>query len=80
MPTPTPGRALVQGARLALTLVEIERELAGVAIQGTVARMGEVALLAFDPSKESPGLMDLSAATDIELLQVAGRSWGPWRW
>lgn len=79
-PTPRPGRALVQGARLAPTLVEIERELAGVAIQGTVARMGEVALLAFDPSRESPGLMDLAATTDIELLQVAGRSWGPWRW
>ncbi len=79
-PTPRPGRALVQGARLVPTLVEIEQKLAGVAIQGTVARMGEVSLLAFDPAKESPGLMDLSATTDIELLQVAGRSWGPWRW
>lgn len=79
-PTPTPGRALVQGARLAQTLVEIERKLAGVAIQGTVARMGEVSLLAFGLAKESMGLMDLSATTDIELLQMAGRSWGPWRW
>lgn len=79
-PTPTPGRALVQGARLAPTLVEIERKLAEVAIQGTVARMGEVSLLAFDLAKGSAGVVDLSATTDIELLQVAGRSWGPWRW
>ena len=77
--TPTPGRALVQGARLAATLAEIERKLAGVAIQGTVARWGEVALLAFDPARESEGLVDLSAATDVKLLRVAGRSWMPER-
>ncbi len=74
-PTPTPGRAFIRGVRLAEVLVEIERELAGVAIQGTVARMGEVSLLAFDPAKGSAGLVDLSATTDIELVQLAGRSW-----
>ena len=80
-PTPTPGRAFVQGARLAEALAEIERRLAGVAIQGTVSRWGEVSLLAFDPAKEgSEGLVDLSATTDIELLQLAGRSWMPERW
>lgn len=78
-PTPTPGRALVQGARLASTLVELERKLVGVAIQGTAARWGEVALLAFDPAKGSTGLVDLSANTDIELMQLAGRSWMPER-
>jgi glycolate oxidase len=78
-PTPTPGRAFVQGARLAEVLAELERKLAGVAIQGTVARMGEVALLAFDPAKGSAGLVDLSASTDIELSQLAGRSWMPKR-
>jgi glycolate oxidase len=71
-PTATPGRAFLQGARLAPTLVKLERELAGVAIQGTVSRMGEVALLAFDPAKGSAGIVDLSATTDIELLQVGG--------
>jgi glycolate oxidase len=76
-PTPTPGRAFIRGARLAETLAELERKLAGVAIQGTVARMGEVALLAFDPAKGSAGLVDLSASTDIELAQLAGRSWMP---
>jgi glycolate dehydrogenase FAD-linked subunit len=78
-PTPTPGRAFVQGARLAPTLVKLERKLAGVAIQGTIARMGEVSLLAFDPAKGSAGLVDLSAATDIELVRLAGRSWMPER-
>jgi glycolate oxidase len=78
-PTATPGRAFLQGARLAPTLVKLERELAGVAIQGTVARMGEVALLAFDPAKGSAGIMDLSAATDIELLQVGGHYGTPGR-
>jgi FAD/FMN-containing dehydrogenase len=78
-PTPTPGRAFVQGARLASTLVELERKLAGVAIQGTISRWGEVALLAFDPAKGSAGLVDLSAATDIELVLLAGRSWMPER-
>jgi hypothetical protein len=34
--------------------------------------MGEVSLLAFDPAKASAGLVDLSAATDIELLQTGG--------
>jgi glycolate oxidase len=76
-PTPTPGRAFVQASRLAPTLVEIERKLAGVAIQGTASRMGEVSLLAFDPGKGSAGLVDLSATTDIELLQIASRSWMP---
>jgi FAD/FMN-containing dehydrogenase len=71
-PIPTPGRAFLQGARLPLTLVKLERKLAGVAIQGTVSRMGEVSLLAFDPAKGSAGLVDLSATTDIELLQAGG--------
>ena len=66
-------------ARLGPTLAELERELVGVAIQGTVARMGEVALLAFDPAKGSAGLVDLSATTDIELVRLAGRSWMPER-
>jgi glycolate oxidase len=74
-PTPTPGRAFVQGARLAPTLVEVERKLAGVAIQGTVSRWGEVSVLAFDLAKGSAGLVDLSAVTDIELLQIASHSW-----
>src|SRR5215211_1175195 len=74
-PTATPGRAFLQGARLPPTLEKLERKLAGVAIQGTVSRMGEVALLAFDPTKGSAGIVDLSAATDIELLQV-GRHYG----
>ncbi len=76
-PTPTPGRALVQGSRLAPALVEIERKLTGVAIQGTVTRWGEVSLLAFDPSEGSRGVVDLSGATDVELVEVAGRSWMP---
>jgi len=59
--------------------VKLERELAGVAIQGTVARMGEVALLAFDPAKGSAGIVDLSAATDIELLEVGGHYGTPGR-
>jgi FAD/FMN-containing dehydrogenase len=71
-PIPTPGRAFLQGARLPLTLVKLERKLAGVAIQGTVSRMGEVSLLAFDPAKGSAGVVDLSATTDIELLQAGG--------
>ena len=78
-PTPMPGRAFIRGARLGPTLAELERELVGVAIQGTVARMGEVALLAFDPAKGSAGLVDLSATTDIELVRLAGRSWMPER-
>jgi len=57
--------------------VKLERKLVGVAIQGTVARMGEVSLLAFDPAKGSAGLVDLSATTDIELVRLAGRSWMP---
>ena len=76
--TPKPGRAFIRGVRLGPTLaLELERELVGVAIQGTVARMGEVALLAFDPAKGSAGLVDLSATTDIELVRLAGRSWMP---
>jgi glycolate oxidase len=78
-PTPMPGRAFIRGARLGPTLAELERELVGVAIQGTVARIGEVALLAFDPAKGSAGLVDLSATTDIELVRLAGRSWMPER-
>ena len=77
-PAPTPGRAFVQGARLAPTLAQLERKLAGVAIQGTVARMGEVSLLALDPAKGSAGLVDLSASTDARLLRMASRSWRPW--
>ncbi len=71
---PTPGRALLQGARLPPTLVKLERKLAGVAIQGTVSRTCEVSLLAFDPAKGSAGIVDLSATTDIELLQAGGHS------
>jgi FAD/FMN-containing dehydrogenase len=76
-PTPRPGRALVQGARLAQTLLEIERKLAGVAIYGTVSLWGEVSLLAFDPAEGSTGVVDLSAVADIELLEVTSRSWMP---
>jgi len=76
---PTPGRAFLQGARLPTTLVKLERKLAGVAIQGTVSRMGEVSLLAFDPAKGSAGIVDLSATTDFELLQAGGHSWMPER-
>src|SRR5215216_6856375 len=77
-PIPKPGRALVRGERLGQTLVEIERKLRGVAIQGTVSRWGEVSLLAFDPAqKGSTGVVDLSAVGDIELLEVAARSWMP---
>jgi glycolate oxidase len=78
-PIPTPGRTFLQGARLPPTLVKLERKLAGVAIQGTISRMGEVSLLAFDPAKGSAGIVDLSAATDIELLQAGGYSWMPER-
>ena len=78
-PTPIPGRAFVQGARLSEALPEIERKLAGVALQGTAALWGEVALLAFDPTAGSEGLVDLSGATDIELVHLAGRSWMPER-
>jgi hypothetical protein len=74
-PTPTPGRVFIRGTRLTPTLAELERELVGVAIQGTVSRWGEVALLAFDPAKGSADLVDLSATTDIELVRLAGRSW-----
>jgi hypothetical protein len=73
-----PG-ALSSKARLAPTLVKLERELAGVAFQGTIARMGEVSLLAFDPAKGSAGLVDLSATTDIELLQAGGHYGTPER-
>jgi hypothetical protein len=59
--------------------VETERRLAGVAIQGTVSRWGEVSLLAFDPSEGSAGLLDLPAATDVELVRLSGRSWMPER-
>jgi hypothetical protein len=79
-PIPTPGRALVQGARLAQTLLELERKLPGVAIYGTVSRGGEVSLLAFEPAEGSTGVVDLSAVADLELLDVASRSWMPPRW
>ena len=78
-PTPVPGRAFIKGVRLSKVLVEIERKLAGVAIQGTMSRWGEVALLAFDPAQGSAGIVDLSATTDIELMHLAGRSWMPER-
>ena len=78
-PTPRPGRALVRGERLAPTLMEIERRFAGVAIQGSVSRWGEVVLLAFDPAEGSKGVVDLSSVTDAELVQLAGRSWMPRR-
>ena len=78
-PIPRPGRALVRGARLAQTLMEIERRFAGVAIQGSVSRWGEVVLLAFDPAEGSKGVVDLSSVTDAELVQLAGRSWMPRR-
>jgi glycolate oxidase len=77
--TPRPGRAFVRGARLAQTLMEIERRFAGVAIQGSVSRWGEAALLAFDPAEGSKGVVDLSSVTDAELVQLAGRSWMPRR-
>ena len=76
---PTPGRAFLQGSLLPPTLVKLERKLAGVAIQGTVSRTCEVSLLAFDPAKGSAGIVDLSATTDIELLQAGGDSWMPER-
>jgi hypothetical protein len=68
---------LVRGERLVETLPELERKLAEVAIQGSVSRWGEVALLAFDPAEGSKGVVDLSGITDAELVQVAGRSWMP---
>jgi FAD/FMN-containing dehydrogenase len=78
-PIPRPGRALVRGERLAETMLELEKELAGVAIQGSVSRWGEVSLLAFDPAEGSTGVIDLSSVTDDELVRVAGRSWMPRR-
>lgn len=74
-PVPTPGRAFIQGAHLGPTLVKLERKLAGVAIQGTVSRWGEVSLLAFDPAKRGAGLVDLTAAAEVKLVQLASRSW-----
>jgi glycolate oxidase len=78
-PTPRPGRALVRGERLAGTLLELERKLAGVAIQGSMSRWGEVSLLAFDPAEGSTGVVHLSSVTDAELVREAGRSWMPRR-
>ena len=78
-PTPRPGRALVRGERLANVLLEVERRFAGVAIQGSVSRWGEVSLLAFEPAEGSEGVVDLSDVTDTELVQLAGRSWIPRR-
>ena len=76
-PTPRPGRALVRGERLAEVLLEIERRFAGVAIQGSVSRWGEVSLLAFEPAEGSEGVVDLSDVTDTELVRLASRSWMP---
>ncbi|HJQ27758.1 MAG TPA: FAD-binding oxidoreductase [Rubrobacter sp.] len=76
-PTPRPGRAFVRGERLSQTLPEIERRFTGVAIQGSVSRWGEVALLAFDPAEGGAGVVDLSSVTDAELVRLAGRSWMP---
>ena len=73
------GSGVVRGERLAQTLMEIERRFAGVTIQGSVSRWGEVALLAFDPAEGSTGVVDLSSVTDAELVQLAGRSWMPRR-
>jgi hypothetical protein len=70
---------LVRGERLAETPLELEGKLAGIAIQGSVSRWGEVALLAFDPAEGSKGVVDLSSATDAALVQVAGRSCIPRR-
>jgi hypothetical protein len=39
-PTPRPGRAFVQGDRLAQTLLELERKFVGIALQGSVSRWG----------------------------------------
>lgn len=76
---PRPGRALVQGARLVPTLVEIERKLKGVAIQGTISWWGEVALLAFDPARGDSGVVDLPDDTHARLLRTANLSWMPER-
>jgi hypothetical protein len=62
---------------LGQTLLKLERKLAGVAIHGTVSRWGEVSLLAFNPAEGSTGVVDLSAVADIELLEMASRSWMP---
>jgi hypothetical protein len=70
---------LIRGERLADTLSELESRFAGVAIQGSVSRWGEVALLAFDPAEAGAGIVDLSGVTDAELVQVAARSWVPRR-
>jgi FAD/FMN-containing dehydrogenase len=78
-PIPKPGRAFVRVQRLAQSLLELERKLAGVAIQGSVSRWGEVALLAFDPAVGSRGVVDISSVTDAELVQLASRSWMPRR-
>jgi hypothetical protein len=60
-------------------MLELESKLAGVAIQGSASRWGEVSLLAFDPAEGSTGVIDLSSVTDDELVRVAGRSWMPRR-
>jgi len=78
-PIPRPGRALVRGERLADTLPELESRFAGVAIQGSVSRWGEVVLLAFDPAERGAGVVALSGVTDAELVQVAVRSSVPRR-
>lgn len=78
-PTPAPGRALVRGARLGPTLVELEKKLEGVAMQGTVAWWGEVALLAFGPAPEGPGVADLPAGAHERLLRISNLSWMPQR-
>lgn len=78
-PTPAPGRALVSAPGLAPTLRRLEKNLPGVALQGTIARDGEIWLLAFETGRQGEGLLDLSAAADDELLRVASESWR-YRW
>lgn len=67
---PRPGRAFVRGVRLGAVLQELTRKLRGMAIQGTVARTGEVSLLAFEPGY-------LSFTQDLRLMEAATRSWMP---
>ena len=65
------GPALLDGE----ALEEIERNLEGVAIQGTVSWWGEVSLLVFDPAPGDPGVADPSADKHARLLRTANVSW-----
>jgi hypothetical protein len=76
-PIPRPG--IRSNRTLSPNATELERKLVRVAIQGSVARWGEVSLLAFDASEGSSGVVDLSSVTDAALVQMAGRSWMPRR-